>query len=286
MTHKPRILVTGSTGQLGSELQDILKHHADKECYFLDRKQLPLDQTLLIHDILGMYQPDIIIHTAAYTAVDKAESEPDLADQINHIASEEIAQYCRLHGAKLLAISTDYVFDGDSGTPLSEDAPVHPVNTYGMTKLKGEQAIAKWCPEAIILRTSWVYSCHGNNFVKTMLRLMNERDEISVVDDQIGSPTYARDLAEAIVHIIDSGKWAGGIYHYSNEGAVSWYDFACAIKAIKSLTCTVHPIPTSQYPTPAKRPGYSLLDTNKIQRVFGVHVRDWHVSLRAMLGEL
>src|SRR5690606_25590050 len=170
------------------------------------RKQLPLDQTMIIPDILGMYQPDIIIHAGAYTAVDQAESEAELADRVNHLASEEIAQYCRLQGCKLLAISTDYVFDGSASTPLSEDAPLSPINTYGLTKLKGEQAIQKWCPEAIIIRTSWVYSTYGKNFVKTMLRLMRERDEIAVINDQIGAPTYAKDIAQAIVAIIDSKK--------------------------------------------------------------------------------
>lgn len=281
-----KILITGANGQLGSELQEILREQSDKECYFLDRKQLPLDQTLIIQDILGMYQPDVIIHTAAYTAVDKAESEPQLADVVNHLASEEIAQYCRLHGAKLIAISTDYVFDGYSSKPLKEDEPVNPLNTYGLTKLQGEQAILKWAPDSIIIRTSWVYSTYGNNFVKTMLKLMQEREEISVIDDQIGSPTYARDLAQAIVDIVDSGQWEGGLYHYSNEGEISWYDFACAIKDIKGLDCKINPIPTSQYPTPAKRPQYSLLDKSKIKRIFGVHVPYWKDSLQAMLASV
>ncbi|ERJ57709.1 dTDP-4-dehydrorhamnose reductase [Sphingobacterium paucimobilis] len=281
-----KILITGSNGQLGSELQDILKSQADKECYFLDRKQLPLDQTLIIQDILGMYQPDIIIHAAAYTAVDKAESEPVLADIVNHLASEEIAQYCRLNGAKLIAISTDYVFDGNSDTALTEDAPVDPINTYGLTKLKGEQAVLKWHPESIVIRTSWVYSTYGNNFVKTMIRLMTEREEISVIDDQIGSPTYAKDLAQAIVDIIEGEDWVGGVYHYSNEGEISWYDFAVAIREIKGLDCRINPIPTAQYPTPAKRPKYSLLDKSKIKRTFKVEVPDWRTSLQAMLAKV
>lgn len=278
-----KILITGANGQLGSELRDILDKHSRYETYFLDRKQLPLDQTLIIPDILAMYQPDIIIHAAAYTAVDKAESEPQQADIVNHIASEEIAQYCRLHGAKLIAISTDYVFDGNSDKALTEDAPVDPVNTYGLTKLKGEQAILKWHPESIIIRTSWVYSTYGNNFVKTMIRLMVERDEISVINDQIGSPTYAKDLAQAIVDILQSQAWVGGIYNYSNEGQLSWYDFAVAIKEIIGLDCKIHAIPTTQYPTPAKRPRYSLLDKSKIKRTFNVQVPNWKDSLQKML---
>ncbi|WP_164123437.1 dTDP-4-dehydrorhamnose reductase [Sphingobacterium sp. xlx-130] len=278
-----KILITGSNGQLGSELRDILENDSRYETYFLDRKQLPLDHPMIIQDILGMYQPDLIVHAAAYTAVDKAESEPVLADAVNHLASEEIAQYCRLHGAKLIALSTDYVFDGNSDVALTEDTPVDPVNTYGLTKLKGEQAILKWHPESIVIRTSWVYSAYGNNFVKTMIRLMTERDEISVINDQIGSPTYAKDLALAIVDIIEGDDWVGGLYHYSNEGEISWYDFATAIKEIKGLDCKINPIPTTQYPTPAKRPKYSLLDKSKIKRTFKVEVPNWRESLQKML---
>lgn len=281
-----KILVTGSNGQLGSELRDILENDSRYETYFLDRKQLPLDHTVIIHDILGMYQPDVIIHAAAYTAVDKAESEPELADAVNHFASEEIAQYCRLHGVRLIAISTDYVFDGNSEVALTEEAPVYPINTYGLTKLQGEQAILKWHAESIVIRTSWVYSAYGNNFVKTMIRLMSERDEISVINDQVGSPTYAKDLAQAIVDIIDGDDWVGGIYHYSNEGEISWYDFAIAIRELQGLDCKINPIPTTQYPTPAKRPKYSLLDKSKIKRTFKVEVPNWKDSLERMLKEL
>ena len=280
-----KLLITGASGQLGSELRDILQDRADIESFFLDRKQLPLDQTLIIQDILGMYEPDVILHCGAYTAVDKAESEPEVADAVNHLASEEIAIYCRQHGAKLIAISTDYVFDGNSDTALKEDAAVAPINTYGLTKLKGEQAIQKWLPEAIIIRTSWVYSTYGNNFVKTMIRLMTERDEISVINDQIGSPTYAKDLAEAMIQIVDAGKWTAGIYHYSNEGEISWYDFAVAIKEMKGLDCKINAIPTTQYPTPAKRPKYSLLDKSKIKSIFGIEVPNWKSSLEKMLDE-
>lgn len=281
-----KLLITGSNGQLGSELRDLLQADANHETYFLDRKQLPLDQTMIIQDVLGMYQPDIIIHAGAYTAVDKAESESELANTVNHLATEEIAQYCRLNNVKLIAISTDYVFDGNSAEPLREEAPVDPINIYGMTKLKGEQAIQKWLPEAIIIRTSWVYSTYGNNFVKTMIRLMTERDEISVINDQIGSPTYALDLAKAIVHIVDSQRWEAGIYHFSNEGDISWFDFATAIKEIKGLDCKINPIPTSAYPTPAKRPNYSLLDKSKIKSTFDIEVPEWKQSLEKMLRGL
>lgn len=280
-----RIVIIGASGQLGSELKDLLLENAEKECYFLDRKQLPLDQIQLIQQILGMYQPDLIIHAGAYTAVDKAEEDQVNADLVNHLACEEIAQYCHLHGTRLIAISTDYVFDGSSASALTETAETAPINVYGRTKLAGEQAIQKWCPDAIIIRTSWVYSAYGKNFVKTMCRLMDEREEVGVINDQIGSPTYAKDLALAIVKIVDSSEWEGGIYHYSNEGEISWYDFAVAIRDFRSFDCQVKPIPTSAYPTPARRPKYSLLDKAKIKAVFGIEVPHWEISLAKMLAE-
>ncbi len=281
-----KIVITGANGQLGCELRDILQQDTKQEYFFLGRKELPLDQTAIVQDILGIYQPDIIIHAGAYTAVDLAESEPELANRINHLASDEIAQYCRLYDCKLIAISTDYVFDGNTATPLREDAPVSPINMYGFTKLRGEQAILKRCSEAVIIRTSWVYSTYGKNFVKTMLRLMQERDEIVVVDDQIGSPTYAKDLAQTIIHIIRADTWKPGIYHYSNEGKISWYDFAVAIRDIKGLSCTIDPVPTEQYPTPARRPKYALLDKTKIKHTFGIEVPFWKDSLAAMLKDM
>lgn len=278
-----KIVITGATGQLGSELYELLINDTEKECYFLDRKQLPLDQMLLIQDILAMYQPDLIIHAGAYTAVDKAEEDCETANLVNHLACEEIAQYCRLHGAKLIAISTDYVFDGNAAVPLPEDAPTAPINVYGQTKLAGEHAIQKWYPEAVIIRTSWVYSAYGKNFVKTMCRLMAEREEVNVINDQIGSPTYAKDLAIAILKIADATVWIPGIYHYSNEGETSWYDFAVAIRDFRSFDCRVKPILTSAYPTAAKRPKYSLLDKSKIKRVYEVVVPEWKDSLAKML---
>ncbi|EFK59788.1 dTDP-4-dehydrorhamnose reductase [Sphingobacterium spiritivorum] len=281
-----KILITGANGQLGSELREIYNERQDVETFFLDRKQLPLEQTMLIQNILAMYEPDLIIHAAAYTAVDLAESEPELADAINHLASEQIAEYCAIHGTRLIAISTDYVFDGKSAVALSEDSSVGPISVYGKTKLKGEQIIQRLCPDAIIIRTSWVYSVYGKNFVKTMIRLMTEREEIGVVSDQIGSPTAAKDLASAIVHIIDAAKWEGGIYHYSNDGEISWYDFALAIKDFNRLSCNIRAISTNNYPTPAQRPQFSLLDKSKIKRIFGVNVPYWKDSLRQTLMQL
>lgn len=281
-----KILVTGSSGQLGSELRSLAENHSSYETFFLDRKQLPLDQTNLIQDMLGIYQPDIIIHSAAYTAVDKAESEPLEADRINHLASEEIAQYCRLNNTKLIAISTDYVFDGESASPLTEDADVNPINVYGKTKLLGELAIQKWAPHYVIIRTSWVYSTFGANFVKTMIRLMTERSEISVIADQIGSPTYARDLAKAIWQIVEFDSWENGIYNFSNEGEISWYDFALEIRNLRGLECKINAIPTESYPTPAQRPKYSLLSKDKIKSTFGVTVPHWKESLSSMLEKI
>ncbi|WP_159730349.1 dTDP-4-dehydrorhamnose reductase [Sphingobacterium sp. 18053] len=280
-----RIVITGASGQVGSELKDLLLEDTEKECYFLDRKQLPLDQIQIIQEILAIYQPDLIIHAGAYTAVDKAEEDQVTANLVNHLACEEIAQYCHINHTRLIAISTDYVFDGTSNVALTEMAATAPINVYGQTKLAGEQAIQKWCPEAIIIRTSWVYSSYGKNFVKTMCRLMAERDEVNVINDQIGSPTYAKDLAAAILKIADSSGFESGIYNYSNEGAVSWYDFAVAIRDFRSFDCQVNPIPTSAYPTPARRPKYSLLDKSKITDTFAVEVPEWEKSLANMLAE-
>lgn len=283
---KKSVLITGSTGQLGLELQDVFRSQEQFECFFLDRKQLPLDQINLIIPVLEMYQPDIIIHAAAYTAVDHAETETNLAEKVNHLASDQIAEYCAINGVKLIAISTDYVFDGESSFPLSEEAPTAPLNVYGDTKLKGEQAIRRLLPDGIIIRTSWVYSSYGKNFVKTMMRLLTERDQIQVISDQIGSPTYAMDLAEAIFQIINSDKWQGGIYHYSNEGQTSWYEFAVEIRDLLNLQCQVLPITSDEYPTAAQRPKYSLLDKTKIKNTFEINIPEWKASLKKMLSQV
>lgn len=281
-----KIVITGSNGQLGSELQEILKSHSDKDCVFLDRSQLPLDEPAKIGEVLANLDPDVIIHAAAYTAVDKAESEETLADIVNHLASAEIAKYAAANKVKLIAVSTDYVFDGTSSQALKEDAAVDPINVYGLSKLRGEEAIQRIEPNAIIIRTSWVYSTYGNNFVKTMIRLMTEREEISVINDQVGSPTYAYDLANAIVSIIESKDWKPGIYHYSNEGEISWFDFASAIKEIKQFGCKINAIPTTAYPTPAKRPKFSLLDKSKIKSDYNLQIPEWRASLELMISKL
>ena len=278
-----KILVTGANGQLGSELRELSVHYSQFEWVFADRSVLDLSDLESIPDYLDSIQPQIIINCAAYTAVDKAETETELADVLNHQAVGVMAQWSASHTCRLIHISTDYVFDGNSSTALDEEAPTAPINVYGQTKLAGELACMRENPGAIIIRTSWVYSTFGNNFVKTMSRLMQERDSLNVVNDQIGSPTYAADLAQAIMTIITHAHWQAGIYHFSNEGAISWYEFALAIQEISGFDCLVSGIPSSDYPTPAKRPHYSLLDKSKITTTFGVVVPGYRESLKTCI---
>lgn len=278
-----KILVTGATGQLGSELKVIAQKQQEFEWVFADRSLVSLDNLQVLQSQLERIQPDIIFNCGAYTAVDKAESEQELADVVNHLAVGNIAQYAAKKSVKLIHISTDYVFDGNSALPLNEEAPTNPINTYGATKRAGELACLANNPNAIILRTSWVYSTFGNNFVKTMQRLMQERDSISVVNDQIGTPTYAADLVRAMLVIVQAPQWSPGIYHYSNEGEISWYDFAIAIKELGGYTCEINGIRSEAYPTPAKRPFYSLLDKTKIKKTYQVEVPNYKDSLAICL---
>lgn len=275
-----KILVTGANGQLGSELRVLSKRYTQFEWVFTDRGELDLCDLDRLATELSRIQPHYIINCAAHTAVDRAESEFELADALNHQALTVIAKWSTENDCKLLHISTDYVFDGTAANPLTESAPTAPINVYGQTKLAGELACAQECPSSIIIRTSWVYSSFGANFVKTMSMLMQERDALNVVNDQIGSPTYAADLAQAIMTIITHLNWQAGIYHFSNEGEISWYEFALAIQEIGGFDCKVSGIPTSAYPTPAKRPQYSLLDKSKIKATFGVIVPDYKESLK------
>lgn len=274
-----KILVTGATGQLGSELKELAPNYPQLEWIFADRNLLDLADITQLNSKLEILKPEIIINCAAHTAVDRAESEPELADVLNHQAVAIMAKWTNENQAQFIHISTDYVFDGNSSFALKEDAPTEPINVYGQTKLAGEQACLAANPQAIIIRTSWVYSRFGNNFVKTMSRLMQERDSLNVVNDQIGSPTYAADLAEAILTIITHPHWQSGIYHYSNEGEISWYEFALAIQEIGGFDCVISGIPSSDYPTPAQRPHYSLLDKSKIATTFGVVVPGFRESL-------
>lgn len=275
-----KILVTGANGQLGSELNILSKNHKNYEWFFADRTRITLDNLDLLKTQLKEINPDVIFNCGAYTAVDKAESEQDLAFMVNHLAVKEVAKYASENKAKLIHVSTDYVFDGTSSVALNEEAKTNPVNIYGESKLAGEIACIKENPESIIIRTSWVYSKFGNNFVKTMKRLMQERDEISVVNDQIGSPTYAADLAQAMIDIVEYSNWIPGIYNYSNEAEISWHEFALAIKELGFYQCKVGGIPSSAYPTPAKRPNYSLLDKTKIKSVYNLEISDFKDSLK------
>jgi dTDP-4-dehydrorhamnose reductase len=281
-----KILVTGATGQLGSELKVLSENHSQYEWFFADRTDVSLDNIKLLNEQLAVIQPDIILNCGAYTAVDKAEAETVLADLVNHIAVAVIAEYAKEHDVKLIHISTDYVFDGTSSTALKEDAITNPINVYGATKRAGELAAMVVNPDVLIIRTSWVYSRFGNNFVKTMQRLLQERDTISVVNDQIGSPTFAADLAQAIMDIVTAQEWISGIYNYSNEAEISWYEFVLAIQEIGGYICDVKGIPSSSYPTPANRPAFSLLDKTKIKEIYGVNVPDYKDSLTRCMGLL
>jgi dTDP-4-dehydrorhamnose reductase len=281
-----KILVTGATGQLGSELKVLSDNYSQYEWIFADRTQISLDNLAVLQNQLETISPNVILNCGAYTAVDKAETEQELADVINHLAVGIIAQYAKDHSVKLIHISTDYVFDGNSSVALTEEALTEPVNVYGASKRAGELACLKANSDAIIIRTSWVYSRFGNNFVKTMQRLLQERDSIGVVNDQIGSPTYAADLAQAMMDIVIAQEWIPGIYNYSNEGEISWYEFVLAIQEIGGYTCDVSGIPSSAYPTPAKRPAYSLLDKSKIKKAYGVTIPDYTESLKECLNDI
>ncbi|WP_369769574.1 dTDP-4-dehydrorhamnose reductase [Flavobacterium sp. WC2416] len=281
-----KILVTGATGQLGSELKVLSENYWQYEWVFADRTQVSLDHLSKLKIQLELIRPNVILNCGAYTAVDKAESENELADIVNHQAVKVIAQYANYNQAKLIHISTDYVFDGTSSTALTEEATTQPINVYGATKRAGELACLEVNSNTIIIRTSWVYSRFGNNFVKTMQRLLKERDSISVVNDQVGSPTYAADLAKAMMDIVSAKEWIPGIYNYSNEGEISWYEFVLAIQEIGGYSCDVKGIPSASYPTPAKRPAFSLLDKSEIKAVYGVEVPGYLSSLRKCMDLL
>jgi dTDP-4-dehydrorhamnose reductase len=281
-----KILVTGSNGQLGSELKELASSYSQFEFLFLDREQLPIHDPVKVQNSITEYQPAYLINCAAYTAVDKAEVETELANDINGTAVGVLASVCKRQGTKFIHVSTDYVFNGNASKPLKEDDKVDPVNAYGASKLLGEQLALQNNPESIIIRTSWVYSFYGKNFVKTMMRLMKDKESIGVVNDQIGSPTYAADLAQAILQMISSGKWMPGIYNFSNDGVISWFDFAKEIERLTNSSCVVNSLATEQFPTPAKRPKYSVLDKTKIQQMFSIQLRDWKESLKECINKL
>lgn len=284
----PTILITGANGQLGNEMKVVATSYTNYNFLFVTRDELPIDDFAAVSAYFSSNDIDVCVNCAAYTAVDKAETEVDKAYLINADAVGNLAAACKEHAVKFIHISTDYVFDGTNTSPIKESQPTNPIGVYGASKLKGEQLALQNNPNAIIIRTSWVYSSFGNNFVKTMLRLMKERESINVVSDQFGSPTYAADLAEAIMKILASNVQlpASNIYNYSNTGVINWYQFASAIKVLSGSACVVNPIPSSQYPTPAKRPLYSVMDTSKIQQTFNITIPQWEESLKKCLALL
>ena len=281
------ILVTGASGQLGSELQAITGQY-DYVFHFKNSRDLDITNHKLFKHFVIDLNINVIINCAAYTAVDKAESEPELANAINHLAVKHMAEVAKAQQIKLVHISTDYVFDGRNYKPYVETDKTNPQSVYGQNKLDGELAIQAVNPaNSIIIRTSWVYSKYGNNFVKTMLRLAETRDELSVVADQIGSPTNAADLAKAILTVLPQiENNSPEIYHYSNEDVCSWYDFTQAIFEIKGISIKLSPICSSQYPTPAKRPNYSVLNKSKFKNKFQIDIPHWRDSLRSCLQGL
>ncbi|MET0464389.1 MAG: dTDP-4-dehydrorhamnose reductase [Chitinophagaceae bacterium] len=286
MVVKQKILVTGANGQLGKELQAIASAFAIFDFIFLTREELAIDDAASVNTVFEKYAPQYCINCAAYTAVDKAETDRDNAFAVNAEGPSNLATASKKYNTRFIHISTDYVFNGQASAPYATDAPTDPQGIYGESKLAGERKAVDNNDQSVIIRTSWVYSEFGKNFVKTMIRLMSEKPEISVVSDQVGSPTYAADLAKAILQIISSGNWHPGIYHYSNTGIISWFQFAEAIKEISGSNCQVKPIPSSAYPTPAKRPAYSAMDLSKITAVYGIDPPSWRESLQVCLNAL
>ena len=275
-----KILVTGANGQLGRELRNVLESEIPGKAIYTDIAELDLTDAKGVDDFFKKNDISHVVNCAAYTAVDKAEEEKLECAAININAVKNLANAADAIGAKIIHISTDYVFDGTAHRPYKESDKVNPISQYGTTKRKGETALLALAPESIIIRTSWLYSPYGNNFVKTMLRLGADQSKIKVVSDQIGTPTYALDLARAIYMVLMSHQWVEGIFHFSNEGVCSWYDFAKSIHRIARIDkCEIKPIPTEEYPTAASRPFYSVLDKTRIKATYGVKAPYWEDSL-------
>ena len=276
------ILITGCKGQLGSEIQRLAEDIDPEEFQFIftDKDELDITDRNAVYDFVERNNIGTIVNCAAYTAVDKAEADAELCELLNQAAPTYLAEAIDSMGGSMIQISTDYVFDGTNHRPYTEDDLTNPQGVYGRTKLAGEEGVIRSCVGAMVIRTAWLYSSFGNNFVKTMLRLGKEREALGVVADQTGTPTYARDLAMAIIEILRQGI-IPGVYHYSNEGTTSWYDFTKAIHRIAGInTCSVKPIHTEDYPTPAKRPHYSVLDKTKIKSTFNISIPWWEDSLK------
>ncbi len=276
-----KILITGCNGQLGNEMRNVLEEKFPGNTIYTDIEQLDLTDAAAVKQFITVNDITHIVNCAAYTAVDRAEGEgAQLCTRINVDAVKNLGSAAYDAGAKVVHVSTDYVFDGTAHRPYKEADKVNPTSRYGSTKRKGEMVLLAHAPESVIVRTAWLYSPYGNNFVKTMMRLGREKSELNVVYDQIGTPTYARDLAEAIYAILRSRQWVPGIYHFTNEGVTSWYDFTKAIHRIAGIEgCNVKPCPTEDYPTPATRPSYSVLDKSRIKKTFGITIPYWEDSL-------
>ncbi len=283
---KSVILVTGANGQLGREIRQLASHYPEYDFLFASRSELAIEDKNAITGFFRKHKINYCVNCAAYTAVDKAESEKEKAFAVNAEAPGFLASICKEIDAGFIHISTDYVYDGSEKQPLKETDALGPLNIYGASKLRGEELVLQNNPASVIIRTSWVYSVYGNNFVKTMLRLFKEREKLNVVNDQMGCPTYAADIAYAIMKIIEGiekGNNYSGIVNFCNSGATTWYDFAIAIKEYVHSDCNISPVPSSQYPTPAKRAQYSVLDTTKIKEMLKTEIPSWKDSLHKCL---
>ena len=280
------ILVTGANGQLGNEMQVLARENLQHTYFFTDVQELDICDEQAVYAYVSEHKIDIIVNCAAYTAVDKAEDNVELCDKLNNIAPGYLARAAQANGAAMIQVSTDYVFDGTAHIPYTEEEPTCPASVYGSTKLAGEQNVMDHCEKAMVIRTAWLYSIYGNNFVKTMIRLGQERDSLGVIFDQIGTPTYANDLAQAIFAAINKGV-VRGIYHFSDEGVCSWYDFTVAIHRLAGIaSCKLKPLHTADYPAKAPRPHYSVLDKTKIKDTFGIEIPHWEESLKRCINQL
>lgn len=281
-----RILVTGANGQLGNEMRVLSKDFPQHSYFFTDIHELDVCDEQAVSVYMSEQQIQLVVNCAAYTAVDKAETDIELCDKLNHTAPAILAKVVQKHRAAIIHISTDYVFDGTAYMPYTEETSTCPVSVYGSTKLAGELEVVQNCEKSVIIRTAWLYSSFGNNFVKTMIRLGKEMDNLGVIFDQIGTPTYARDLALAVYTIINKGM-VSGIYHFSNEGVCSWYDFALSVHRIAGITtCKVRPLHTSEYPSKTPRPHYSVLDKTKIKKTYDMEIPHWEESLKRCIALL
>ena len=286
-----KVLITGSNGQLGSEIRDLYSKYENIECFFKDLPELDISDFNSVNSLIINEHINAVINCAAYTAVDKAEENIELAERVNSIGVSNLVKALEKVNGKLIHISTDYVFDGNNSKPYTESDPVCPIGVYGETKRAGEMEVLNSNLDSLVIRTSWLYSSFGNNFIKTMLRLGNEKESINVICDQVGTPTYAKNLAKTCLEILSRHYSSnisekGNLYHYSDGGVASWYDFAISIMDLAGLNCEVKPIQTKDYPTLAKRPHYSVLNKEKIKTDFNIDIPDWKESLRECIIKL